>query len=568
MSVPRAIVPYDPFAVADTSTAVRFSDLPFIPIYSTGTGDVGGAIATAAATINAAGGGTIVFLPGAYQIYTVGTVPAVATIATFTNCQGLRLLGYGATLNVDPARTLVAPYNVSWGYIFNFVNCKGVTVDGFNVVGTVTATDIQSATVKGTEFCHFTAGCSDISLPNNTVKGVLAGAIFYNQDGAGNPTTPVIKNIHIGTLRVTNSWYGVAAEYGPMNMVIDALDTDTIHRSLFIYGASNVHANVRSKDPWSDDVKIWSSIGYGNSNIWVNYSRGTDSTNCGPGNSGIEIQFNGPTATAMRNIHLQVDAKYPGAGVAGSGQSLIMIRKMTNGGASFDTTDRGHVLDGLEISGYIENYPPYIGFGHIDCDPSCQWGVTLDTWRNIRIHDMTIVGSTFARLSCPSLKGDIIIDNVREVSPVAGLGGIALQQDNYSGGAITDPPRTGHFEIRASSFTNKYSNDANWKGLLLFEPSVGSTIYSGWSGMTITNRGTGGTVTHALPAATVGLEYTFDRMITQTMRIDPNGAEVIRGGGAGKYLSLDSDGAVVRLRCVIAGFWEIFSAVGTYTFEP
>ena len=89
-----------------------------------------------------------------------------------------------------------------------------------------------------------------------------------------------------------------------------------------------------------------------------------------------------------------------------------------------------------------------------------------------------------------------------------------------------------------------------------------------FSNATFHNNGATGGVTYSLPAGTQGLQYTFLRYASFAVLIDPNGTEIIRGGGAGKYLSLDSNGANVTLRCVVPGIWEIISTNGTTSFEP
>ena len=97
---------------------------------------------------------------------------------------------------------------------------------------------------------------------------------------------------------------------------------------------------------------------------------------------------------------------------------------------------------------------------------------------------------------------------------------------------------------------------------------VGSTdIARGESGNTFTNSGASATVTALLPASIPNLSFTFIRTASFDLRIDPNGTDTIRGGGAGKYLSLDSDGASVTLRCVSAGTWEIVASHGTISYE-
>jgi hypothetical protein len=88
-------------------------------------------------------------------------------------------------------------------------------------------------------------------------------------------------------------------------------------------------------------------------------------------------------------------------------------------------------------------------------------------------------------------------------------------------------------------------------------------------GLTLTNTGTANNVTFDMPAAVVGMEYTFLRdSASYVIRIDPNSDENIRGADDGKYLSLDSDGACVKIACVTAGQWEIVHTNGTTAFEP
>ena len=100
------------------------------------------------------------------------------------------------------------------------------------------------------------------------------------------------------------------------------------------------------------------------------------------------------------------------------------------------------------------------------------------------------------------------------------------------------------------------------------QETAGTSVDADLSGATIHNNTASGGVTYSLPAATVGLKFTFARVSTNYIRIDPNGTNQIRGGGAGKYLSLDTDGTNVTLQCVVATIWEIVSSVGTTSFEP
>ncbi|HYD83779.1 MAG TPA: hypothetical protein VEA63_06990 [Opitutus sp.] len=92
------------------------------------------------------------------------------------------------------------------------------------------------------------------------------------------------------------------------------------------------------------------------------------------------------------------------------------------------------------------------------------------------------------------------------------------------------------------------------------------------NGKVFTNEGAAGAITFALPAATVGQRYGFHVMAAQELRIDPNGTETISlptgvQQAAGKYIGADAAGEYILIRCVKAGQWNAFGAVGTWTAE-
>lgn len=88
---------------------------------------------------------------------------------------------------------------------------------------------------------------------------------------------------------------------------------------------------------------------------------------------------------------------------------------------------------------------------------------------------------------------------------------------------------------------------------------------------TFTTEGAGGTVTFALPAATVGQRYSFVVKATQELRIDPNGTETIAlpstgaQQAAGAYLTANANGESVEIVCVKAAEWDCVSYTGTWT---
>lgn len=103
--------------------------------------------------------------------------------------------------------------------------------------------------------------------------------------------------------------------------------------------------------------------------------------------------------------------------------------------------------------------------------------------------------------------------------------------------------------------------------------TTGDTLAVLESGSVHTNTGASGTITIALPAAAVGLEYFFRVGAAQELRIDPDGTETISlpstgvPGAAGKYLVADAIGETVHLVCCVAGSWSVFGFTGTWSAE-
>jgi hypothetical protein len=82
------------------------------------------------------------------------------------------------------------------------------------------------------------------------------------------------------------------------------------------------------------------------------------------------------------------------------------------------------------------------------------------------------------------------------------------------------------------------------------------------------NANASGIITLTLPAGTVGMRYHFTRRnTTYAMRIDPNGSETLEPGGAGKYTSLDTDGASISCECISTGIWVVTAESGTNSQE-
>lgn len=101
----------------------------------------------------------------------------------------------------------------------------------------------------------------------------------------------------------------------------------------------------------------------------------------------------------------------------------------------------------------------------------------------------------------------------------------------------------------------------------------GATLTAADSGKVITNTGASGAATFALPAATIGLTFTFMVNAAQELRIDPNGTETVAlpstgvQSAAGKYITADAVGEWVTILCVQAGQWKVVGYLGTWAAE-
>lgn len=119
-----------------------------------------------------------------------------------------------------------------------------------------------------------------------------------------------------------------------------------------------------------------------------------------------------------------------------------------------------------------------------------------------------------------------------------------------------------------------------WRNLeaYLFEPSTrrvshktaNHTVLASETGTYFTNLGATGAITFTLPAATVGLHYTFKVRATQQLRVDPNGSETLENTSsteqsAGAYLWADAKGEFIHLICLVDGKWAMHNSSGTWT---
>lgn len=166
--------------------------------------------------------------------------------------------------------------------------------------------------------------------------------------------------------------------------IIEATDCG---RNFIMYGSRQVELFVRSKDQQVASI-LRTVSGDGCEDVTIHYrDRDTTDSN-GTGNPAISLDWTDATAATHRNIKINFDVYNPTTN--GWGSSL-QIRKLNGGSA--DTTSRGHILDGLEVTGISE----FQGTGdHIDLQSGTFTG--SDEVRKIRFHNLQALGGGHIRL--------------------------------------------------------------------------------------------------------------------------------------------------------------------------
>jgi hypothetical protein len=489
------------------------------------------AIRAAAAALQAAAsasgvGGKLLFPPGKYLVFSPG-VPGGNSLAVFTGLKGLNVISDGATIVIG--RQLATSET---GVLFGFITCTNVTIDGFTVTGPSLA--ISTGIPHGINMVVLYTGNVNVSMPNNKVQGVLSGLTCYVQTGEAKS-----RDIVVGNLYANDSVYGIAPAGSCDDVFVHNLTTYDIGRSYIAYGVKNHTVSVTSNGSYAEDVVFGAPL----ENIRLSYTSPAAYTF--PGG-------NAPSGHARIRLHVAYDENTQG------GPAFRLLK--------YDNVS-GHTFENVRISGYVKGKPnasigdtngPIIG----TVDSPNYW-TTSDNFRNIELSDLRIENSKAIRFILPGLKGPFLIENVYSDNA------IQLVQALSGGHPSVDPPAAGRYAIVNSMFPNLVSYYAT-EGAEPLDPINGATSLSvpaGWSGHTISNEQTGSTVTYTLPTATAGLEYSFVR-VNAIVYVRPQATQTIRGGLTGYALYLDTVGDNVKLRCIVAGTWEVVASNGSMPFVP
>jgi hypothetical protein len=511
-------------------------------------------IRAAAAALQHAGGGTLLFPPGTYRVF-----ERDGTLATFTGLDGVSVVGMGATLAIPPERRF-APNATMNAFLFR--GCSNVVVDGFTGTGPVL--DYLNGVFRGVAFVHLEGRNTNVRLPSNRLRGWMAGLWMTRWlEGGDEALRGRATNVEVGVMELTDGLYGLLAANSGDGVRVGRLFTERTLRSYFIYGVRDHRATVEAKDvkggcvlirTWDDPSRRFAN-GCEDIDVTLIDRETTRATDL---NVKVDLGWSTALPGAFRNIKLRLDLDYR-ADARHSGGPALRIEKRT--GAAFDTLDRGHVFENFTLTGTIRGRPTAPGVGLIHTPWECAWGKggTRDRWTNFLFQNLRIESSTPSDLVVDALDRLTLV-NVSSTAPIAFRGQDGRQTS-----------RRARIEAVNSSVPNLHA-PVQREGRL-FSPiaskaadGVRLALPEAWSGSTVDNREAVAGAEWTLPPAVPGLAFTLLRVAPHEVRVSPAGRDCIRGGDPGAALRLDSDGAVLTLRCILEGCWEVVSATGTQSF--
>lgn len=359
-----------------------------------GSTDDTAAIRAAGVALQAAGGGTLFFPRGTYQLYTDGSS---ATLCDFSGLTGVQIIGDAAVLNVN--RTFSGTQTIQ--YVFHFTTCVDVFITGLRL--TSPEETGSNKTTRGAYWFWFENACRNIVIPFLDVVGGVMVLGFFKL--VGDADSMKSRNIHVGTIRTKSVGYPINCQFSGDDMVVQNLVTELAYRSFLIYGVKNVRAHITAKDTTASDVVITAFGGKGCEDVEIDYHN-TDTTASiqSTTDCAVAIRFSDSTAAVIRNIRVHVNLIYPATGWFGNG---VQIDKYASAGV-VDVTDRGHLLENVVISGRANG--PAISSGAFSLFTVGTWG-TGETVRNITVRDFTSVGLGASYMTLTALTDRALLDN-------------------------------------------------------------------------------------------------------------------------------------------------------------
>ena len=291
------------------------------------------AIASAVSAINTAGGGTLVFPVGQYDIW--ATLPTQA-LASFTNCENLSIVNQGCTLNIPYAWT-----GAQYETLFKFSGCKNLHLDVPEIISAV-----QPVTERGDRgpfVMEFLNTCENIDIPRVKATGALS--VIQCVGISTDAVSVRSKNFNIGVGYADRCGYGMTFQFSGDNVFVGAWNSIAPHRSYISYGVKNHVLNIYSQDQDSDDCLLRGYEGRGLNNIKLNYTN-INSTSAQLAAPCVSLAPGDQTPTDFYDIDINIRTTW---GVSGYPGYAFHLFKNNNAGG-YDPTDRGHKFKNIKLN--------------------------------------------------------------------------------------------------------------------------------------------------------------------------------------------------------------------------
>ncbi len=430
------------------------------------------AILSAVSAINTAGGGTLRCQPG--LTYIVQTV-AAAPLFTFQNLNGLVIDCAGATIKDTVVYSSQYDDTTNPVDIFRIKNSTGVWIK----IGIQSQVLGNADNKIGAAMIKFVEGVSDVTA-DVICKGGVYCLYFYRT--SSEPLGYASRNINA---KVTSS----QTEYGLMlnrsgNNVVAEINAEYAGRAIFAAGVSNVIARVSDKNQYGAS-EIGAFGGDGVSDLDLYYYNRESSSGTNGSNQPLILQFSDQTPATFRNIKITLDVYNPDATPFGPTFQLI---KCDNSGCGQDTVGRGHVIDGLDISGYSRQAT---GKNHMDTYGAFAYP---DVQTRIRVHDLRLdsidtVSSSFT-INLGALADTALFENIiatrSEVSGVNGSNGVVVF-DNVTARYLAPGGSSASTDVQTySNSSTTASGKDSFNNKTIVNSVIGGVRYEYTSGMPAT----------------------------------------------------------------------------------
>ena len=353
---------------------------------NTGVADSTNAIQEASAALEAAGGGTLWFTPGAtYKVYPDAT--DTDSLGDFDNCKGVSIAFNGCTFTI--ARAFI---NSQFLFPWVFEGCDGIwwnehtvtcaqvdTPDlsyqrGINWITVVDRnTQVRGGFVKQTGGKAVVDFVRNSSTATNQISFVdLAGG---EASGVGYP----IQFRNTGRMCKGGKWKTTNAtrptiSYGfqSLELEIERVSTGAAGETQVVFNANGTGSELTLNDPVTRGLKLKyvSTSGLYNGAHIVIEARGTGAVN-------------------LSDLDIELDIDMASAGLS---QQLIVFYKTSSSGV-FDSTTRGHTLENFRLHGMVKNVPA-VRVADLFKTSLGDWAG--ETIRNFSVRDLGVTGSTSA----------------------------------------------------------------------------------------------------------------------------------------------------------------------------